>query len=405
MMSHELKDTGHRLAEEASHNRYSNGKFTSNERSSPFNATNPAQGPDGNQPASALTTGLPYSLKDIVLSYPEKTVPVPVKEPVLSLDIEEDEERIMQADWGNESDDEDDNSAMQKQNKRLSTVEREEIEKKDIESKGIWFMHATDDGRPYYYNSITRESAWEIPKTTNLASAVASKAAAAATTDIRTATKDILPAADTQSTATPKTNTDTTRDTIKFHVEMRKKDDASAPTIAHRASIKSSPSASDLQTTNVAFNGRRTNYRSRSRSPCSRIREISNNRGPSRWEPPYSSNRSEYTRRHSRPRPSLPPTLRDQYYYYDDYRYHRRSPSPPPPLPLFHRQYPSYGRYVSYPLYDDRYADVGRHALVPPDVRHRYYDRTPTPLSPPPYHRSMERSWDRDDLHRSRYHR
>ncbi|CEP08859.1 hypothetical protein [Parasitella parasitica] len=407
MMAQESKQDEQRLSENVPFKSYSNDQYgPSMGSSSSFNTTDPEQGLDQSMHSSLLTNGLLYDRSEIVLSYPEKVTPI--KEPVLSLPIEQDEERIMQADWGNESDD-DDNSIALKPNKRLSTAEREEIENQDMQSKGIWTIHAAENGMPYYYNTMTHQSAWEIPQTTNLSSAVA--------TGIPTATKEIespeSAKLDTQQSKKPAANAQTTKtytakNTVEIIAEIQKKFDIPASANINRAINKPLPGTTDVKTTNTAPNVRHKCHRSRSRSPK---KETSRDERLSRWEAPYSSSRSAPATRCPRPRsvllpPQPPPAPRD-YYYYDDYRYYRRSPSPPPPrpIPFPYRHYPPYDRYNNYSLYDNRYADVGRYSPPPPDIRYRYYDRSPPPLSPPPYHRPRVRNWNRYESYRPQYQR
>lgn len=357
---------------------------------------------------------------DIVLSYPEKVMPA--KEPVISLDIEDDEERIMQADWGNESDDEDDKVIMEKQHKRLSTVEREEIERADRESKGTWIKHTTDNGRPYYYNSITRQSVWEIPKCAAAVATTTSPAATLATNTNNTKkSAKTDPATDTctrsdrshsheipsssrqpqpRSTSAPTVKTSSNaatpdghrynakeKDGIKVQVQT-KNDVSTTSTNTNTEKGKSSNRATKSTKTTLQSTERRISYSSR---------ELSREKRP-RLDMPHSNHRSGYITRRSRSRSPLPPPPpRDL--YYDDYRYHHRSPSPPP-----YRHYPPYERYEGYYPYDDRI----RHSPPPPppDLRYRYYDLSPPPPSPPPYYRSRERSWERyEAAHRSRYYR
>lgn len=348
------------------------------------------------QDSAYSSSSLLINRDNIVLSYPEKTVPA--KEPVISLDIEDDEERIMQADWGNESDDDD--APTQKQHKRLSTVEREEIERTDRESKGVWVRHTADDGRLYYYNSVTRESVWEIPKNTTAATATITstlptntKTEPASSSNSRPhkASSDSLGQPRSNSAPTASNGTTKEKQDTKIHVRARNDVSTSTNTNAEKGQMsncttKSTKTALQSSERRVSYTGREVSRESRSRL------EIS-----------HSSHRSSrYTSsRRSRSRSPLPlPPPRDP--YYDDYRYHHRSPSPPP-----YRHYPPYERYSDYHPYDDRIRYSPPPPLPPPDLRYRYYDQSPPPLlSPPPYYRSRERSWERyEAAHRSRYYR
>lgn len=449
---HKSTENGYRFSETTQQKRYSSDIYDSNISSS-FKTANTTQENDikrvedsaVSKHSTLSSTDLLFNRDEIVLSYPEKVVPI--KEPVISLDIEEDEERIMQVDWGNESDDDDDNSIMEKQNKRLSTVEREQIEKEDIESKGIWIMHTANNGRPYYYNSITLQSVWEIPKTTNITSATAEtieNTTTAATTntitnitpttyatDITTTTTapiattttthtttatatvvnnysttastaripDIRPygevATNTRSSNKKSSNADKSdmsnrhceKDQVQIKAKMQKAE--LAPTNTDKAKIE--PTSSTYKINNMTSNTRSSRLSSNSR-PTSRDKR-------SRLNSLQCTSRSGYTRRsRSRPRSPLPPPPRD--HYYDDYRYYHRSPSPPPHL--YQRRYPSYDRYDSYHPYNDR----SRHSPPSPDIRYRYYDpSTPSPSSSSPYYRPRKRSWDRYEAHRSRFYR
>ncbi|KAG2190022.1 hypothetical protein INT46_002593 [Mucor plumbeus] len=348
----------------------------------------------------------------------------------------------MQADWGNESDDDDDNSIIEKQNKRLSTVEREQIEKEDIESKGIWIMHVADNGRPYYYNSITLQSVWEIPKATNITSAttlITADTATAATTNTITKVAPIPYATNiAATTAAPITTTTTThtiiataavannnstiestaripdvpsydevatnsqfnnkkssdtdknqmsnrhsaKDQIRIKTEMQKAEPR--PINTNKARIESA--SNTYKTNNIASN-MQSNRRNSNSRPTSRDKG-------SRLSSSQCTSRSKYTRRSRSP---LPPPPRD--HYYDDYRYYHRSPSPPPHL--YQRRYPSYDRYDSYHPYNYR----SRHSPPLPDIRYRYYDPSlPPPSSSLPYYRPRERSWNRYEAHRSRFY-
>lgn len=440
---HKSTENGYRFSETAQQKRYSSDIYDSN-KSSSFKMANTTQENDikrvedsaASKHTTLPATDLLFNRDEIVLSYPEKVIPI--KEPVISLDIEEDEERIMQADWGNESDDDDNNSIMEKQNKRLSTVEREQIEKEDIESKGIWIMHTADNGRPYYYNSITLQSVWEIPKTTNITSATTATAsstttaattntittvtpttyatnitatataaaAAAAVVNNNSATASTARILDAQSNGkvainTPSTNkkfSDTNKngmsnrhsakDQVKLKAEMQKAEPT--PTNTNKAKVE--PTSSTPKNTNMTSNMRSSRSNSNSR-PTPRDKR-------SRLSSSQCISRSGYTRRsRSRSRSPLPPPPRD--HYYDDYRYYHRSPSPPP-LHLYQRRYPSYDRYDSYHPYNDR----SRHSPPSPDIRYRYYDPSPPPSSSSsPYYRPRERSWNRYEAYRSRFYR
>lgn len=79
------------------------------------------------------------------------------KEAVVTFDSDG-EDDVMQADWGNESDD----TSLEPQQK----VSRENIEQEKIVDESLpesWAMHVSDKGEKYYYNKITRESVWEKP--------------------------------------------------------------------------------------------------------------------------------------------------------------------------------------------------------------------------------------------------
>lgn len=441
---HKSTKNGYRFSETAQQKRYSSDIYDPN-KSSSFKTANTTQendikrveGSTASKHTTLPATDLLFNRDEIVLSYPEKVIPI--KEPVISLDIEEDEERIMQADWGNESDDDDNNSIMEKQNKRLSTVEREQIEKEDIESKGTWIMHTADNGRPYYYNSITLQSVWEIPKTTNITSATAATAAStttAATTNTITTVTPTTYATNITATAaaaaaaatvvnnnsatastarilnaqsngkvatnTPSTNkkfSDTNKndmpnqhsakDQVKLKAGMQKAEPT--PTNTNKAKVE--PTSSTPKNTNMTSNMRSSRRSSNSRPTSGDKR--------SRLSSSQCISRSGYTRRsRSRSRSPLPPPPRD--HYYDDYRYYHRSPSPPPPLHLYQRRYPSYDRYDSYHPYNDR----SRHSPPSPDIRYRYYDPSPPPpSSSSPYYRPRERSWNRYEAYRSRFYR
>ncbi|GAN10966.1 hypothetical protein MAM1_0439d10516 [Mucor ambiguus] len=415
-------ENGHRRSDSRRQTRFSGDTYDSHRQSSSRAHEREQDTPTATKDSThSSNSALLMNRDEIVLSYPEKAIPA--KEPVISLDIEDDEERIMQADWGNESDDEEDHATMQKQHKRLSTVEREEIERTDRESKGIWVRHTADDGRPYYYNSVTRESVWEIPKSATatpvptasirIASsainthsatkhAKASHASTTRTGSDRSSSRPYTthsdtiskksqlrsnsePTAITSSNNTAKATTvkrdrDHTKEKDDAEVQGRARNDVSTATNTN-ADIGQRSNSANRSTVVQTFE-RRTSYNSRERSREKR----------SRLEASRSSHRSGYMGRRSRSRSPLPPPPpRDL--YYDSYRYHHRSPSPPP-----YRHYPPY-----YHPYDDRI----RHS-PPPDLRYRYYELSPPPpLSPPPYyHRSRERSWERyETAHRARYYR
>ncbi|KAF1800880.1 hypothetical protein V8B55DRAFT_1531888 [Mucor lusitanicus] len=433
-------ENGHRRSDSGRQTRYPGDKYDAHRQSSGSRAYEREKDISTATKDSAYSSSqLLVNRDEIVLSYPEE--PIPAKEPVISLDMEDDEERIMQADWGNESDDDDeeDHATMHKQHKRLSTVEREEIERADTESKGTWVRHTADDGRPYYYNSATRESVWEIPKSTTVAPSAPStstRTASSATHTHTTTTKHAkadhvsssatatqhATGSDQQSSSNsssssssrrphktpsdtlskpsqPRSNSAPTASTscneaakTKRHCDdharekdgsrvqpARKRDDASTATNTNADKGQRSKSTKmTLQSTE-----RRTSYHSRDMSRETRSRlEMASHRG-------YLSRRSRS--RSPLPPPPLPP--RDL--YYDDYR----SPSPPP-----FRRYPPYERYTGYYPYNDRM----RHSPPPPppDLRYRYHDLSPPPPPPPPYYRSRERSWERyEAAHRSRYYR
>ncbi|KAK4512346.1 Importin N-terminal domain-containing protein [Mucor velutinosus] len=388
---------------------------------------------------SAYSNKLLINRDEIVLGYPEKVIPA--KEPVISLDIEDDEERIMQADWGNESDDEEDHVTTQKQHKRLSTVEREEIEKVDRELKEVWVRHAADDGRPYFYNSVTRESVWEIPKSaaaTPVATcaSTASTRTASSTTNTHTTVnhaktdhasnptithptrtgsdrssrpdkipsdalpKQSQPRSKSAPTASTSSNDAEKATAVNRHLHHAKeKDDTKAqvPT-KNDVSISTNTNTENGQKSKCATKSTKMTLQSTERRMSYSNREVSQEKR-SKLEILHSSHRSGYISRRSRSRSPLPPPPpRDL--YYDDYRYHHRSPSPPP-----YRRYPPYERYAGYYPYSDRI----RHSPPPPppELRYRHYNVSPPPpLSPPSYYRSRERNWERyEAAHRSRYYR
>ncbi|KAI9364831.1 hypothetical protein BD770DRAFT_406832 [Pilaira anomala] len=101
------------------------------------------------------------------------------KEAVVSFDSDG-EDDVMQADWGNESDDT--STEVDRQTKETTTTTtteaakasttttvkdakeaKEAKEDKEEPLPESWAMHISDKGEKYYYNKITRESVWDKP--------------------------------------------------------------------------------------------------------------------------------------------------------------------------------------------------------------------------------------------------
>ncbi|KAI9483577.1 MAG: hypothetical protein EXX96DRAFT_616548 [Benjaminiella poitrasii] len=309
-------------------------------------------------------------MEEIKLSYPSQVITAQSNiNPVVVNEKEEEDERIMQADWTNDSDD-DNIATVAKQIDADSTTIETKLETGILEntSKPLkkneilpnpWVMYTTDKGQRYYYDKITRESVWELPESVKRRMQEQSKHIKE--TD-REKGKDVKPNIDKEphryevTSRNIKKNNRATEHQSSKTKSQNDKNKQDKPTTQYKE-IEKNDYSSVRSRTETSY-PRRTHSRSRTRRPSS----------PYRY--PFHYNHYEYRAfpsHHLSPLTSLPPPISSSRYYYhrlgsswyDDsssrYPPSRYCPerfrflSPPDRYPRYNRgDYESYDYYRSY---------------------------------------------------------